>query len=92
MLTVLDDSCEGHLVFQVLSSLKSKEMKSSVTRRSAGLPIILQAILTSEKKLKKVMNSWHLLQVPALYIIGLNFPICSFHDNFNIPKQNTTSL
>ncbi|XP_052768692.1 thyroid adenoma-associated protein homolog isoform X2 [Mya arenaria] len=38
---------------EVLSSLKRKEISSSVTRRSAGLPIIIQAILVSEKRSKK---------------------------------------
>lgn len=41
-------------LFKVLSSLKNRSMLSSVTRRSAGLPIIIQAVLVSEKKVKKV--------------------------------------
>ena len=45
--------CSG-VCIQVLSSLEKDEMTSSVTRRSAGLPIIVQTIVQAEKRCKSV--------------------------------------
>ncbi|XP_060555360.1 tRNA (32-2'-O)-methyltransferase regulator THADA-like [Ruditapes philippinarum] len=46
-------SIPDNALTEVLSCLKKKRISSSVTRRSAGLPIIIQAVLVSEKKMKK---------------------------------------
>ncbi|KAH3847912.1 hypothetical protein DPMN_090247 [Dreissena polymorpha] len=46
-------SIPAGILREVLLSLKQKSILSSVTRRSAGLPIIVQAIIVSEKQTKK---------------------------------------
>ncbi|KAK7104750.1 tRNA (32-2'-O)-methyltransferase regulator THADA-like [Littorina saxatilis] len=61
-------SVPANILNQVLSNLEKDQMTSSVTRRSAGLPIIVQTIAQAEKRCK--LNKLLLETVTRLYSIA----------------------
>lgn len=56
------------IVTELLTNLKKNALSVSATRRSAGLPIIIQSILTSEWKTKKTTSLTHTIK--ALFEIS----------------------
>jgi hypothetical protein len=51
------DKVTFYVCFQILSNIEGNEMTASITRRSAGLPIIVQTIVQAEKQNKSV-SGW----------------------------------
>lgn len=80
----------GQLLRQLLDQMTSKAVVSSVTRRSAGLPLVIQSIVVSESKVKQS----NLLTEAMVYLLDImQRPVtCDEYGKFDLPQVHATHV